>query len=160
MDAGLLPTVLPKPSSRPRTARPLNRVCARRRPPSDFRPQKIRPRPRTETERTDRTSRPTRPADSFASGEANKLFRPSRPGTEEFRPLLVAALSVHQPGQSHVRPGRKTTVPLGHLRALPQAHPAKTVPPQPPLPPNPLEEAGASCAFNRRGIPSRCRPQL
>jgi 23S rRNA pseudouridine2605 synthase len=68
LDAGLLPTVLPKPSGRPRTALPPSERSAAEARPS-FRPRKF-------GADRDRTSRP---ADSFASGEANKLFRPARP---------------------------------------------------------------------------------
>jgi 23S rRNA pseudouridine2605 synthase len=81
IDAGLLPTVLPKPSGRPRQALPLSEHPAA--PASnparsgDFRPKKFG---------AGRTSRPTRAADSFASGEANKLFRPARPSAEGLRP--------------------------------------------------------------------------
>jgi 23S rRNA pseudouridine2605 synthase len=119
LDAGQLPTVLPKPSSRQawkkedRPARPPARFAAastgENRPapvrPGDFRPQKFateRPsefqpkkfgkgrtsefRPKKFGADRDRASRPTRPADSFASGAANKFFRPARPGAEGFRP--------------------------------------------------------------------------
>jgi 23S rRNA pseudouridine2605 synthase len=55
LDAGLLPTVLPKPSNRP-------------------------------TWKKD--DRPARLEDSFASGAANKLFRPARPSAEGFRPAV------------------------------------------------------------------------
>jgi 23S rRNA pseudouridine2605 synthase len=79
LDAGLLPTVLPKPSSRPRQAVPLAKppvAASRLNPdrPSDYRPKKFG------------SARPTRAADSFASGEANKFFRPARPSAERFRP--------------------------------------------------------------------------
>jgi 23S rRNA pseudouridine2605 synthase len=76
LDAGQLPTVLPKPSSRPRTALPLSERPAVEARPA-FRPKKFGP-----GQDRDRTSRPTRPSGppkSFASGEANKLFRPARP---------------------------------------------------------------------------------
>jgi 23S rRNA pseudouridine2605 synthase len=69
LDAGLLPTVLPKPSGRPHTALPTSN-----RPAIDARPA-FRPK----IFGTDRPARPSRPAESFASGEANKLFRPARP---------------------------------------------------------------------------------
>jgi hypothetical protein len=74
-----LPTVLPKPSSRPRQAVPLAKppvAASRLNPdrPSDYRPKKFG------------SARPTRAADSFASGEANKFFRPARPSAERFRP--------------------------------------------------------------------------
>jgi 23S rRNA pseudouridine2605 synthase len=74
LDAGLLPTVLPKPSGRPRTAKPLDGFAPVANRPSAFRSRKFGPgRDR------DRTSPMSRPADSFASGAANKLFRPDRP---------------------------------------------------------------------------------
>jgi 23S rRNA pseudouridine2605 synthase len=68
LDAGLLPTVLPKPTSRPSAIRQPERFAPAADRPSNFRPKKFG------------SPRPTRPADSFASGEANKLFRPARPG--------------------------------------------------------------------------------
>jgi 23S rRNA pseudouridine2605 synthase len=81
LDAGLLPTVLPKPSGRPRQAPPISdspsEPLASAARPSDFRPKKFG---------ADRTGRTARPAESFASGEANKLFRSDRPSDERFRP--------------------------------------------------------------------------
>jgi 23S rRNA pseudouridine2605 synthase len=74
LDAGLLPTVLPKPSSRPRVATPLAQPPAIAARPSGFRPKKFG------------ADRPARAADSFASGAANKLFRKARPSAEDFRP--------------------------------------------------------------------------
>jgi 23S rRNA pseudouridine2605 synthase len=74
LDAGLLPTVLPKPSSRPRTATPLAQPPAIAARPSESRPKKFG------------SARPARAADSFASGAANKFFRQSRPSAEDFRP--------------------------------------------------------------------------
>jgi len=74
LDAGLLPTVLPKPSSRPRTAPPSAAFKPRVEPSGGVRPK------------TFGGGRPVRSADSFASGEANKLFRPARPAAEGFRP--------------------------------------------------------------------------
>jgi 23S rRNA pseudouridine2605 synthase len=81
LDAGLLPTVLPKPSGRPAW----NQEDRPARPPAHFaadstgesrsgadRPSKFRPK-------NFGAGRLSRPADSFASGEANKLFRPARP---------------------------------------------------------------------------------
>jgi 23S rRNA pseudouridine2605 synthase len=90
LDAGLLPTVLPKPSSRPRTATPLapppaakfNPVRSDSARPAAFNPKKFGPT---------RPVRPTRPADSFASGDANKLFRSSRPSAESYRPAARPA---------------------------------------------------------------------
>jgi 23S rRNA pseudouridine2605 synthase len=74
LDAGLLPTVLPKPSSRPRVATPLAQPPAIAARPSGFRPKKSG------------ADRPARAADSFASGDANKFFRPTRPSAEGSRP--------------------------------------------------------------------------
>jgi 23S rRNA pseudouridine2605 synthase len=79
MDAGLLPTVLPKPSGHPRPNKPMERFAPASGRPSEFRPKKFD---------ANRKSRTSRPAESFASGAANKLFRPawkkperpSRPG--------------------------------------------------------------------------------
>jgi 23S rRNA pseudouridine2605 synthase len=85
MDAGLLPTVLPKPSGHPRPAKPVERFAPAADRPANLRPKKFGP-DRDRDRNRNRTSRPTRPADSFASGAANRLFRPSRPGAEGFRP--------------------------------------------------------------------------
>jgi 23S rRNA pseudouridine2605 synthase len=81
LDAGLLPTVLPKPSSRPHTVKPLDGIAPAADRPSDFRPKKFGP-----GQDRDRTSRP---AGSFASGAANKLFRPARPS--DFSPKKFGA---------------------------------------------------------------------
>jgi len=74
LDAGLLPTVLPKPSSRPRTAPPSAAFRPKAEPSGGLRPKNFG------------AGRPVRSADSFASGEANKLFRPARSSEEGFRP--------------------------------------------------------------------------
>jgi 23S rRNA pseudouridine2605 synthase len=76
LDAGVLPTVLPKPSSRARLAPPSAPTPAADRPAA-FSPKKFGPT---------RPIRSTRPADSFARGDANKFFRPSQPSSEGFRP--------------------------------------------------------------------------
>jgi 23S rRNA pseudouridine2605 synthase len=167
LDAGLLPTVLPKPTSRSSAARPperfartgirLNRPAWKKdnrptRPPArfaaastsesrpgDFRPKKFaadrpsefRPkkfgkeqsskfRPnkfRADRDRASRTDRTSRPADSFASGAANKFFRPARPSgegrqfsdkpawTKPERPARPGAQNFHPPvGRSFDRP--------------------------------------------------------
>ena len=72
LDAGLLPTVLPKPSGRPRPALSLSERPAIEAHPA-FRPKKFGP------DQSGRPTRPSRPSESFASGAANKLFRPARP---------------------------------------------------------------------------------
>ena len=101
LDAGLLPTVLPKPSSRPRIATPLAPPPAIAARPSGFRPKKFG------------ADRPTRAADSFASGAANKFFRPARPSAEGFRPA-AGRTSAPNPVRSfsraeEERPGRAST---------------------------------------------------
>jgi 23S rRNA pseudouridine2605 synthase len=110
LDAGLLPTVLPKPSSRPRTARPLDEIAPVADRPA-FSPRKFGPGPdRDRTSRTDRTSRPSRPSESFASGAANKLFRPARPGSEGFRPAVGRSFdrpNASSAGRPAVRPAWK-----------------------------------------------------
>jgi 23S rRNA pseudouridine2605 synthase len=102
IDAGLLPTVLPKPSGRPRQApQPSERPAASESNlarPGDFRPKKFG---------ADRTSRPTRAAESFASGEANKLFRPSRASAEGFRPA-ASRTPDRSPARADDRPRRTT----------------------------------------------------
>ena len=65
LDAGLLPTVLPKPSSRPRQALPLSERPAAIERPSDYRPRK-----------NFGAARPSRPAGSFDKS-AGKPFRPA-----------------------------------------------------------------------------------
>src|SRR5208337_4201252 len=170
LDAGLLPTVLPKPSSRPRSnegafdkradksfrpawkkdsrpARPPARFAAASTSesrPSDFRPKifdadrpsnfrpnkfgkeqssKFRPNKfsadRDQTSRTDRTSRP---AGSFASGAANKFFRPARPSGEgrQFsdKPAWKKPERPARPGAQNFRP------PVGRSFDRPPARPA------------------------------------
>jgi 23S rRNA pseudouridine2605 synthase len=85
IDAGKLPTVLPKPSSRPRIAPPAapqpagdaSPVRTDWSRPGAFKPKKFAP---------GQSARPTPPTDRFASGDANKFFRPARPSGEGFRP--------------------------------------------------------------------------
>lgn len=77
LDAAMLPTVLPKPSGRPRTSKPADEFAAAPQRAGEFRPKKFG---------ADRAARTSRPASSFASGEANKFFRPARPAAEGFRP--------------------------------------------------------------------------
>ncbi|MGD0548795.1 MAG: pseudouridine synthase, partial [Terracidiphilus sp.] len=79
LDAGLLPTVLPKPSSRPRLD------VSSSQPPAADRPGSFKPK-KFGHEQSVQSGRPTRPTDRFASGEANKLFRPARPSAEGYRP--------------------------------------------------------------------------
>jgi 23S rRNA pseudouridine2605 synthase len=161
LDAGLLPTVLPKPSGRPHPAAPPDRFTPAADRPSEFRPKKFG----ADRDRTNRTSRPTRPsgpAKSFASGEANKLFRPARLAhpvkagpsppnphgrsrsvlrvqpVRDSAPLPTAASIAPQPVRPLAQHGRKTTALPVRRRALPQAQPAKATPPPPaPSPPNP-----------------------
>ncbi len=85
IDAGLLPTVLPKPSGRPRIAPPAtppsagdgNPVRTDWSRPGAFKAKKFG---------AGQSVRPPQPTDRFASGEANKFFRPARPSGEGFRP--------------------------------------------------------------------------
>jgi 23S rRNA pseudouridine2605 synthase len=85
MDAGHLPTVLPKPSNQPRPNKPMEWFASTSGRPGNYRAEKFdsgRPgefRPKKFGADRDRTNRTSRPAESFASGAANKLFRPSRP---------------------------------------------------------------------------------
>jgi 23S rRNA pseudouridine2605 synthase len=74
MDAGLLPTVLPKPSGRPHQALPDAPASAAR--PSEFRPKKFG------------ADRPSRLTGSFGRPAFNnaKPFRSDRPGSGDFRP--------------------------------------------------------------------------
>ncbi|MFY9854522.1 MAG: pseudouridine synthase [Terracidiphilus sp.] len=95
MDAAMLPTVLPKPSGRPRTARPSDEVAPPADRASEFRPKKFG------------ADRASRPASRFASGEANKLFRPARPNAEGFRPALGRTPD-RGPARTDDRPRRAT----------------------------------------------------
>jgi 23S rRNA pseudouridine2605 synthase len=135
MDAGLLPTVLPKPSGHPRTATLPNKFAPAVGRLGDFRPKKNdsgRPsdfRPKKFGAERDRTSQTSRPAESFASGAANKLFRPARPGDEKFRPAA---------GRSFERPS-----------ARPASHPAWKKDDRPTRPP--ARFAAGSSAEKRPG---------
>jgi 23S rRNA pseudouridine2605 synthase len=88
IDAGLLPTVLPKPSGRPRVAPPAaplpaadaNPVQTDWSRPGAFKAKKFG------QNQSAQSGRPTQPTDRFASGDANKFFRPARPSGEGFRP--------------------------------------------------------------------------
>jgi 23S rRNA pseudouridine2605 synthase len=88
IDAGLLPTVLPKPSGRPRTAPPaaplptgdVSPVQTDWSRPGAFKAKKF------SQNQSAQSGRPTQPTDRFASGDANKFFRPARPSGEGFRP--------------------------------------------------------------------------
>jgi len=85
IDAGLLPTVLPKPSSRPRIAPPTAPLPAGEGSPvrTDWsRPGAFKPKRPGQNQ----SGRPAQPTDRFASGDANKFFRPARPTGEGFRP--------------------------------------------------------------------------
>jgi 23S rRNA pseudouridine2605 synthase len=88
LDAGLLPTVLPKPSGRPRTALRQNERPAAEAGPA-FRPNQF-------GAGRDRTSRP---AESFASGAANKLFRPARPAGSFDKSAAKPFRPVHSSGE-------------------------------------------------------------
>jgi len=153
LDAGLLPTVLPKPSGRPawkkndRPARPLARFAAastsESRPgdfrhkkfaadrPSEFRPKKFgneqssKFRPNkfsADRDRTSRTDRTSRPAGSFASGAANKFFRPARPSGEgrqfSYKPAWKKPERPARPGAQNFR------TPVGRSFDRPTDRPA------------------------------------
>jgi 23S rRNA pseudouridine2605 synthase len=115
IDAGLLPTVLPKPSGRPHTAKPVDEAAPAPARHGEFRPKKFG---------AARTARTSRPADSFASGEANKLFRPARPSAEGFRPA-AGRTSDRGPGRTDDRPRRATGAgPAKFGAARPAGRPA------------------------------------
>ncbi len=83
-DAGLLPTVLPKPSGRPRSTKPIENVRSEEGSPAASRPSDLRPKKFG----ADRPSRPARP---YIKNAAPKPFRPdrarpARPAAEGFRP--------------------------------------------------------------------------
>jgi 23S rRNA pseudouridine2605 synthase len=118
MDAAMLPTVLPKPSGRPRAAKSSDEVAPPAERVGEFRPKKFG---------ADRTSRPTRPsrsASSFASGEANKLFRPARPSAEGFRPAAGRTRD-RGPARADDSPRRATDAgPAKFAAARPAGRPA------------------------------------
>ncbi len=132
LDAGQLPTVLPKPSSRPawkkddRTARPPARFAAastgENRPApvrhGDFRPKKFATGRASEF-RPNKfgKDRPTRPADSFASGAANKFFRPARPNAERFRPAAGRSFDRPPARPANQRPAAPRRESVSELRA-------------------------------------------
>jgi 23S rRNA pseudouridine2605 synthase len=103
LDAGLLPTVLPKPSGRPRQAippasAPLDEGTTR---PSEFRPKRT----------FSPASSPARPATGAnrPSGSYAKPFRPARPAPGEFRPgpgRPPASNFTRGPARSDDRPRR------------------------------------------------------
>jgi 23S rRNA pseudouridine2605 synthase len=118
MDAAMLPTVLPKPSGRPRAARPSDEVAPPAERVGEFRPKKFG------ADRTSRPTRPSRPASSFASGEANKLFRPARPSAEGFRPA-AGRTPDRGPARTDERPRRSTGAGSAKFGAArPAARPA------------------------------------
>src|SRR5271166_446650 len=115
MDAAMLPTVLPKPSGRPRTSKPADEFAAAPQRTGEFRPKKFG---------ADRPVRTSRPASSFASGEANKFFRPARPSTEGFRPAADRTPE-RGPARTDERPRRATGAgPAKFGAARPAGRPA------------------------------------
>jgi 23S rRNA pseudouridine2605 synthase len=126
MDAAMLPTVLPKPSGRPRAARPSDEVAPAAERVGEFRPKRFG------ADRADRTSRP---ASRFASGEANKLFRPARPSAEGFRPA-AGRTPDRGPARADDRPRRATSAgPAKFGAARPTGRPAWKKDDRPSLPP-------------------------
>jgi 23S rRNA pseudouridine2605 synthase len=112
MDAAMLPTVLPKPSGRSHTARPLDEVAPPAERVGEFRPKKFG------------ADRADRPASRFASGEANKLFRPARPSAEGFRPT-AGRTPDRGPARADDRPRRATGAgPAKFGAARPAGRPA------------------------------------
>ena len=179
LDAGLLPTVLPKPSDRPawkkdsRSARPPARFAAASTSesrPGDFRPKKIaadrpsdfRPnkfgkvqsnkfRPGKFGAYRDRTDRTSRPAGSFASGAANKFFRPVRPSGEgrQFsdKPAWKKPERLARPDAQNFRP--PTGCSFDRPPARPASRPAWKKDNRPNRPP--ARFADGSTAENRPG---------
>jgi len=112
MDAAMLPTVLPKPSGRPRAAKPSDEVAPPAERVGEFRPKKFG---------ADRTGRPV---SRFASGEANKLFRPTRPSAEGFPPAAGRSPD-RGPARADARPRRATGAgPAKFGAARPAGRPA------------------------------------
>jgi 23S rRNA pseudouridine2605 synthase len=147
IDAGLLPTVLPKPSGRPHAAKPLDEDAPSAARPGEFRPKKFG------AARTDRTGRTSRPADSFASGEANKLFRPARPSAEGFRPA-AGRTSDRGPARADDRPRRATGAgPAKFGSARPAGRPTWKKDDRPARPP-----ARFAAGSTGEGRPSADRP--
>jgi 23S rRNA pseudouridine2605 synthase len=127
LDAGLLPTVLPKPSSRPRTALPLAQPPATADRPSDFKSKKFG------------QDQPARPTDRFASGAANKLFRPAAGRSSDRAPARADDRPRRSSGTNSVgpakfgsarpssRPAARPTRPSARFSAAPtgEARPAR-----------------------------------
>ena len=116
LDAGLLPTVLPKPSSRPRLAKPLAPIPDTAERPSEYRPKKFG------------SDRPVRGTGSFGKSAADKPFRPARTSAEGFRPAAgrsSAPYSDRGPARTDDRPRRSTdATPARFGSARPAARPA------------------------------------
>jgi 23S rRNA pseudouridine2605 synthase len=101
VDAGLLPTVLPKPSGRPRQVAQLPAAAER---PTGYPPKKFGP------VRSSNPDRPSRPTGSCGKSATGKPFRPDRTGAEGFRPA-AGRTSAPNPVRSfshseEERPGR------------------------------------------------------
>jgi 23S rRNA pseudouridine2605 synthase len=117
-DAGLLPTVLPKPSSQLQATKPPDRFAPAAGRASNYRPEKfVSDRPSGFRPKNFGKDRPGRPAGSFASGAANKFFRPNRPGAEGFRP--AAGRSFDRP------PARPASRPAWKKDERPNRSPAR-----------------------------------
>jgi 23S rRNA pseudouridine2605 synthase len=113
-DAGLLPTVLPKPSSRPRPVKPLAQPPAAADRPGESRPRKAFG-----------SARPNRPAGSYGKSAGNKPFRPDHANTEGFRPA-AGRTSAPNPVRSfsHVEEERPRRAGMGDPVSFGSARPA------------------------------------
>jgi 23S rRNA pseudouridine2605 synthase len=79
-DAGKLPTVLPKPSSRARLAKPLENTQPEEGSAAPSRPSEFRPK------KPFATDRPSRPTGTYSKNAVKKPFRPDRGSPDHARP--------------------------------------------------------------------------
>jgi 23S rRNA pseudouridine2605 synthase len=110
-----LPTVAPKPSGRPRMAKPLAPLPDAAERPSEYQPKKFG------------SDRPVRGTGSFGKSAADRPFRPVRTSAEEFRPAAPrpsAPYSDRGPARTDDRPRRATgAAPTRFGSARPAARP-------------------------------------
>ncbi len=128
LDAGLLPTVLPKPSSRPRQALPLSERPAAAERHSDYRPRQ-----------DFGVARPSRPAGSFDKS-AGKPFRPAwKKDDRSARP--PARFAAGSTGESRPGAGRPFTAKPAWKKPERPARPVRSARPEYKRPSAPRRDA-------------------
>jgi 23S rRNA pseudouridine2605 synthase len=150
LDAGLLPTVLPKPSGRPRMAKPLAPLPDSAERPSEYRPKKFG------------SERPVRGTGSFGKSAADKPFRPARTSDEGFRPAAGRSSTPYSdrgPARTDDRPRRATGAAPGRFgSARPAARPAWKKDDRPARPPARFAEGAAGESRPSAGRPFTAKP--